>query len=251
MEELYAHYDLLRTVACEYVIPDPEIPFENESVWVLKDEDRSCTIYIFGQEAIPKYNFEWDECSLFEISSDDTTRLGDLILHWVYHKLPPSKMKIQFPEIELGKLAAYYENGEGVKGEYIESWNDIEVFNSHFYSEEDKSREDDTFKLIKELRAIGLDRQLRAGQSLYRFILSRSRRHGLQENAFYIMITFLGNNQMRIHYYLNNKETSFQKETTIVTDSVFNNKEKSIESEVTYNGKLKELIEILLKEEIK
>lgn len=249
--ELYNHYDLLRTITCNYVIPDPECQFEGESTLLLKDEDRSCTITIHGLERKPKYMFEWDECSLFEISSDETIQVGNLITHWICHKLPPSKIKIQFPEIELNNLAEYYENGEGIKGEFIESWNDIEHYYSEIYSEDYKTMQDDTLRLIKELRAIGLDEKLRAGQALTSFIISRSRRYGLTENAPYVMINFQGHNQMVINYYLNTNEDIFGSKATMVTGSFFNSKEKRIKSEVTYKGDLEKLIRELLKEKIK
>jgi hypothetical protein len=40
----------------------------------------------------------------------------------------PSNLKDEFPSIELGKVARYYEEGRGVEGEFIESWDRIEKF---------------------------------------------------------------------------------------------------------------------------
>ncbi|MFL0094154.1 hypothetical protein V2574_05435 [Tenacibaculum maritimum] len=41
-------------------------------------------------------------------------------------------MTNQFPEIQFGLLAEYYEKGKGIKGEFIESWNSIEEFYCSF-----------------------------------------------------------------------------------------------------------------------
>ncbi len=247
--ELNNHYTQLFNIEYNNIVIEDEFWFK--SYILFKDKDRSCNISLSGVQQNPKYTFEWDECPLFEISGIDTKEAGNFITHWVCHKLTPSKMKVQFPEIELNNLAKYYENGEGIKGEFIESWNDIEHYYSEIYSEEHKTIENDTLKLIKELRAIGLDEKLRAGQSLYSFILSRSRRFGLTENAPYVMINFQRNNQIVINYYLNNEVDLFGSKATMVTGSVFNSKEKSIKSELAYEGKLEKLIQELLKEKIK
>jgi len=82
------------------------------------------------------------------------------------------------------------------------------------------------------MRDVQLDEKLRAGQSLWFFILSRSRRHGLEENASYIEITFLGNNKMSIQSHFNGKETR-------------------IESKAEYQGCLQGKIKELLREKIK
>ncbi|WBX75764.1 hypothetical protein PG911_14030 [Tenacibaculum ovolyticum] len=140
-------------------------------------------------------------------------------------------MKLSFPEIEFGILAEYYEKGEGIKGEFIDSWNLIEEFYSTF-SESWSSNGEDALRLIKEMRKVGLDEELRVGQSLWFFIMSRLRRHGLEENTHYIQITFLGNNRMNIESHLDGKET----------------KQKS---KVEYKGYLEETVKRLLKEKIK
>ncbi|WP_159288299.1 hypothetical protein [Tenacibaculum maritimum] len=81
------------------------------------------------------------------------------------------------------------------------------------------------------MRKLGLDAKLRAGQSLWSFILSRSRRHGLKEDASHVEITFLGDNKMSIKSNLNGKKTS-------------------LESKVEYGEYLQGQIKYLLKEKI-
>lgn len=58
--------------------------------------------------------------------------------------------------------------------DFLRSWDIIEVFFGEDYWLTP------LLPLIKTLRARGYDRQLRAGQSMNRFILSRSREHGLR-----------------------------------------------------------------------
>jgi hypothetical protein len=48
-------------------------------------------------------------------------------------------------------------------------------------------RERTRLRFIAALRAAGFDHELRAGQALWSFILSRSRRHGLRQNQPYVV----------------------------------------------------------------
>ncbi|AXT54676.1 hypothetical protein D1815_02495 [Aquimarina sp. AD1] len=228
--ELNNSYPELIKLEKNALVAQPE-PFSSTYDLLLKNEMRSCTISLYGYEKIHKCVFEWDNCAIFEIFSVDVKRIGEIILDWVFKKSMPSKMKNQFPEIEFGLLAEYYEKGEGIKGEFIESWNSIEEFYISF-SDSWKSKGEDAIRLIKKMRKVGLDERLRAGQSLWFFILSRSRRHGLEENASYIEITFLGDDKMSIK-------------------SNFNGKKTSLESKVEYEGYLQDSIKKLLIEKIK
>jgi hypothetical protein len=169
-------------------ISQNEVAEENFSNYSLrfKDDNRSCRIYYYGYEQNPRYIFNWDDCVIFETSSSDTNRLGHLIKKWVFDKEMPSTLKIGFPEISFGKLAEYYEKGNGVEGEFILSWNDIEKF----YREINLDKKSDILRLITQMREKGFDRTLRAGQSLYTFIVSRSRRHGLRANQGSVSFSF-------------------------------------------------------------
>ncbi len=228
--ELNNNYPQLLKLEKNTLVTQPE-PFSSTYDLLFKNEERNCIISLYGYEQNHKCVFEWDNCPIFEIFSTDVKRLGEIILNWVFEKSMPSTMKLSFPEIEFGILAEYYEKGEGIKGEFIESWNLIEEFYSTF-SEDWSSNGEDALRLIKEMRKVGLDEELRAGQSLWFFILSRLRRHGLEENTHYLQITFLGNNRMNIESHLDGKETK-------------------LESKVEYKGYLEETVKRLLKEKIK
>ncbi|MES2592562.1 MAG: hypothetical protein V4608_11810 [Bacteroidota bacterium] len=162
-----------------------EESFSSYNLW-FSDDNRSCRIYYYGYEPNPRYIFKWDDCIIFETSSSDIKRLGTLINKWVVDKAMPSTLKVEFPEIDFGKLAEYYEKGNGIEGEFILSWDNIE----NFYRELELDKKPEILHLIKQMREKGFERTLRAGQSLYTFILSRSRRHGLRENQDSISFSF-------------------------------------------------------------
>ena len=159
--------------------------FSSYSLWFNHD-NRSCRIYYYGYEPNPRYIFSWDDCIIFETSSSDIKRLGSLIKKWVFDKKMPSTLKIVFPEIDFGKLAEYYEKGKGIEGEFILSWDNVE----NFYRELELDKKPEILNLIKQMREKGFERTLRAGQSLYTLVLSRSRRHGLRENQNSISFSF-------------------------------------------------------------
>lgn len=159
--------------------------FSSYSLW-FKDDNRSCRIYYYGYEPNPRYIFKWDDCAILETSGSDIERLGTLVNKWIFDKAMPSALKKEFPELAFDKLAKYYEKGNGIEGEFILSWDDIE----NFYQELEHENKREILKLIKQMREYGFDKTLRAGQSLYTMIISRSRRHGLRDNQNSISCSF-------------------------------------------------------------
>lgn len=114
------------------------------------------------------------------------------------------------------------DNKNQIEEDFIESWNLIE--NSYQeYPDDSGPFTNDALRLIKEMRNNNLDKELRAGQSLWFFLLSRNRWHGLGKEPN-IRITFLGNNKMNIK-------------------SNFNGEEISKDSKVNYSGYLKKMID--------
>jgi len=71
--------------------------------------------------------------------------------------------------------------------EFVKSWNRMEWF---FGSGEACPKRPDAVDFIRTLRRMGYDRKLRAGQSIDIFIVSRSRKHGLEPE------------QARIEFYI-------------------------------------------------
>ena len=96
--ELNKYHPELLQLEKNSLIPDPE-PMFSELNLLFKDDERTCVIMRYGYEKKYRCVFEWDDCTIFEILSDDIKKLGEILLSWVYKKSLPSKMKIQFPEI--------------------------------------------------------------------------------------------------------------------------------------------------------
>ncbi|CAM4114076.1 MULTISPECIES: hypothetical protein [Flavobacterium] len=114
-----------------------------------------------------------------------------------------------------------------IEKDFIESWNLIENFYQG-YNDDKRPFNLDALRLIKEMRNLGLDKDLRTGQSLWFLLLSRNRNHGLDKEP-HLQITFLGENKM-------------------VINSNFNGEKVSKEIEVNYKGYFEDMINKLLKE---
>ncbi len=152
----------------------------------IRHKNRSCKLSGYGKTEPISFEMEWDDCRLFEIRQNDCSLLADVLKKWLIDEIEPTKLEREYDWIEVGQLAKYYEIGEGLKGELIESWNSIEKF----YKQIHKNFAPKVLRLIKGLRQKGFDERLRAGQSLYTFKLSRSRRHGLTQEQNFIAIRF-------------------------------------------------------------
>ncbi len=247
----------LETIGQNEVVLGEEILIEDYNL-LFSDEERSCLIQLYDPEHNVRCMFQWDGANLFSLHRPDLNQLSNMILHWVVKKTLPSKMQILFHNIEIGVVAKYYEQGEGVKGEFIHSWNEQEEF-YQWSSEEFNSPQTKAYlQLIKMLRAEGLDQQLRAGSSLGALILSRSKRYGLDVNSSYIKFHFLLDGGIQVHYYFENPKTDIQNyvpddssNSDGINRSPFHPYEKSILMELEYTDELKELIERLLQEEVK
>ncbi len=159
--------------------------FSSYSLW-FKHENRSCRIYYDGYKPSPRYIFNWDDCLIFETSSYEIHKVGCLINKWVLDQEMPTTLRMEFPEVEFGKLAEYYEMGNGIEGEFILSWDSIE----DFYRELNLDISSEILQLIRQMRDKGFEKTLRAGQSLYTLVLSRSRRHGLRPNQDSVSFSF-------------------------------------------------------------
>lgn len=153
-------------------------------------KDRSCQISYYGKNYLPDFAFHWDESYLFQVQTGQVGQMALVIKRWLCNHIMPSDLEKEFPWIDTGQLAKYYEKGQGIEGEFILSWDSIERFygkivNASFGSE--------VLEMIAQMRKKGYDKTLRAGQSLYSFIVSRSRRHGLRTNQPRIVFDFHGN----------------------------------------------------------
>ena len=138
--------------------------------------DRSCQISYHRNNEFTDAAFRWDECELFSFRADDNEQLADVLKRWLCDRAMPSTMRTEFPWLSIGDLADYYEKGDPVEGEFIKSWDWMQ----QFYEDDSFPMKEAVLTLIAQLRNAGYDRKLRAGQSLWSLIVSRSRRHGLR-----------------------------------------------------------------------
>jgi hypothetical protein len=81
------------------------------------------------------------------------------------------------------------------------SWDKIEQFYNELLSHEGWEWVRPITGLIRDLRKCGYDRQLRAGQSVWIFALSRSKEHGLRPDQHSVAIHPQTNGGMVIEYH--------------------------------------------------
>ncbi|MDQ3813656.1 MAG: hypothetical protein M3347_06860 [Armatimonadota bacterium] len=164
-------------------------------------QDRSCRISYYGKNTLPDAVFFWDECHLFQLQTGEFKQLALVLKRWLCDYVMPSDLEKEFPCIDVGKLARYYEEGRGVEGEFIMSWDGIE----QFYDDMRAANTARIKEFIAQMRERGYDKTLRAGQSLWTLIVSRSRRHGLRQDQPHIAFCFR-NNGMDVYLDMDRKE---------------------------------------------
>jgi hypothetical protein len=164
--------------------------------------DRSCQISFYGNKELPVAAFYYDDCELFRFQAGDRSRLAAVLKRWLCDRAMPSALRTEFPGIEIGELADYYEQGNPIEGEFVKSWDSIE----RFYDDMHFPFVPKVRNLIAEMRQKGYDKSLRAGQSLWSLIVSRSRRHGLRHDQPMIAFCF-GNDGMEVHASLDEQVT--------------------------------------------
>jgi hypothetical protein len=86
----------------------------------------SCKISFYGKNRSPDAVFHWDGCKLFGFRASDSSRLAAVLERWICDHAMPSQMRLEFPWLEIGELADYYEQGNPLLGEFLQSWDFIE-----------------------------------------------------------------------------------------------------------------------------
>ncbi len=151
----------------------------------INNGDRACWFTTTGENKELLIGFSIDHCTLFE-SVAKNEEVAEVFSRFLIKKEKLSSLSKEFNWIISNDLVQAYENGNGIEGEFIDSWNNI----TSFYKNINEEYTDDVLSFISDLRSKGFDKTLRAGQSLYTFILSKSRRHGLTENQKYLAFSF-------------------------------------------------------------
>ena len=151
-------------------------------------EIRSVHFAFWGKNEIPDCFFDWDKSNLLKAQVENYQELGLAAKYWLCDEINPSKMAKEFSWFHVTKLAKFYEIGKGVEGDFVVSWDKTEKSFNRFAK--NSKRFQQALHFISQLREYGYDHQLRAGSSLTRFIVSRSRRNGLRQDQASICFWF-------------------------------------------------------------
>jgi hypothetical protein len=166
-----------------------------------RSNTRSAHIHFVSHYQSPEAVFYWDDCELFRFETGDHGPLGGVLSRWLADNAPPSALRREFPWLEIGRLGDFYERGNPVEGEFLESWNQTEgVYGGSRFPPRTL-----VLPFIAELRRAGYDRKLRAGQSIWSLIVSRSRRPRLRPEQPVVSFQF-HENSMEVYARDQNEE---------------------------------------------
>ena len=70
----------------------------------------------------------WIGCRLFTIPVTNATDVAQLLQRWLLEHAMPRALEQEFPWLTTGQLAQYYEEGRGIEGEFLVSWDAIERY---------------------------------------------------------------------------------------------------------------------------
>ncbi|HEY9621271.1 MAG TPA: hypothetical protein V6C78_12925 [Crinalium sp.] len=152
--------------------------------------DRSCRLQFHCEWLFPACEFDWDDTCLFAVQATHTTPLSLLLKRWLCDDAMPSSLKQEFDWLEVGKLAKYYEDGRGIEGEFILSWDQTEQFYRSAGHSLSLPYRSEILEMITDMRGKGYDRTLRAGHSVFDLVVSRSRRYCLRREQPAIFFYF-------------------------------------------------------------
>lgn len=97
-----------------------------------------------------------------------------------------------------------YDEHSDIEAEFLHSWDGIEnSYNSEIFAMRWKWMTN-IRPFIRTLRERGYDRQLRAGQSMFTFIVSRSREYGLRRDQPFLAFDMLEQGGMAVTFVAQN-----------------------------------------------
>lgn len=163
-------------------------PSGGSHLW-LRTGSRAVHIHFVSRHPSPQAVFYWDECEMFRYEAKDNALLTAILGRWLIDNTPPSALRKEFSWLDIGRLADFYETGNPVEGEFIESWDQTEgVYEGSRFPPRGL-----VLPFIAELRRAGYDRKLRAGQSIWSLVVSRSRRPRLRPDQPLVSFQFREN----------------------------------------------------------
>lgn len=154
---------------------------------------RNCEVYFESQTLDLIFEFYWRDLYIFKFSSKDNVRSAPILKRWFCDNVVPSVLVNEFSWLNSDRLSKLYDFDQVIADSFSKSWDefektynwclDIGIFGKENYYEE-------IIKMISQMRQKGFDRTLRAGQSMFRLMLSRSLYHGLREDQAFLIFDF-------------------------------------------------------------
>jgi hypothetical protein len=148
--------------------------------------DRDVKVSFYGKSPTADFTFRWDQCAMSETRLDNLPMVAQAIESWLVRRASPAEMRRRFPAIAISKVADFYAEERPIEGEFLQSWDKIE----EFYKREGWRGQRNAASFVAALRHAGYDHTLRAGQSMFTLMVSRSRRHGLRNSQPHIQFWF-------------------------------------------------------------
>lgn len=108
---------------------------------------------------------------------EDIEIAASLIKYWLVDNLMPSQLKSIYPNLNLGELSNYYENGDLIRGEFILSWKICEGFIDRPLVHFNEVKKEKIKTFLREMRQ-KYNETTRAGVSMLSLVLTRARWHG-------------------------------------------------------------------------
>lgn len=103
-----------------------------------------------------------------------------------------------------------------IEAEFVLSWDQMEHYFLILFEQDGWACVQPIYPFIRNLRERGYEQQFRAGQSMWRFILSRSQKHGLSENQASIVFDSCRKGGMSVTFFSN----QFEQDTELFVEKV-------------------------------
>lgn len=209
--KLYQYNPVLSTISNTKIIKEEIF---NSFQLQMQHKERIVLLCLLDDLTTIKGVFKWNDAEILEALYFDLEKLSLLIVKWLVDLENSSQLLLDFPEIKLSELAIYYENGNGVEGEFIVSWKQIESFVKNNFG----VNQQELLQLIQKIKEKGFDKMLRAGTILETIVLSRSVRYGLREDQKSVSFYFLPSKMIVKNKY----EQIFEFDTITYNDTIEN-----------------------------
>jgi hypothetical protein len=154
--------------------------------------ERACVAFFGGDGFPPHVTITGDAYGLGSCEFLSVDEVASFIKLWLCDQVMPSQMKREFPSMEIGEMATYYEQERGWEGVCMLSWKWTE---EHYRR---MPRAERYLNLVAQIKGKGFEQTLHAGTSMFTLILSRSKTYGLRNEQSYVAFS-CGDEGMKIN----------------------------------------------------